>query len=156
MGNYFIEQIEYGRMKIGEVEKNHVIQSIAITRPHRTAGNDPEAYLKIDWLRSGDTESGPPQPYGTPVYPAGNIAEIDAQIREAANHFGCKPEDIHYSFHRPPDDPAAEEAFSNRGHSQLTGEDAEQIFELHEPEDLIHAAKVLGWKRWAFKPTENI
>ena len=118
MRNYFIEQIEYGLSEISQREKTAVIRAIVITKPHNTEG----AYLKIDWMTSGDTGSAQSQPYGTPIYPAGNIAEIITEIHEAAAYFGCSPEEIDGSTHRR----GPEEAFSNRGHSELTGEDRVQ------------------------------
>ncbi len=153
MGNHFIEQIEYGLSQISQKDKNYVIRSIAITRPHKTPDFDPGAYLKIDWMT---TEAPTPQPYGTPIYPAGNIAEIEAEIYAAAVHFGVRQEDINKTTFGDADDPDQKEAFSNRGRSLVTEEEKIQLFEIHEPEDLIDAAMRLGWRRWAFKPAANI
>ena len=147
MGNYFIEQIGYGLSVITQKEKTPTIRAIIVTKPNGTDG----AYLKIDWI---NTDAPPPQVYGTPIYPAGNIAEFTIDLNAAAAHFGVVPEDIATSTHM--DDPVQQEAFSNRGHSQITGDDRNQLFEIHEPPDLIEGAQIRGWRRWAFKPVENI
>jgi len=148
VGNQFIEHIEYGLLLISQKAKNYTIRAFIITKPNDTTGS---TYLKIDWIT---TEAPPPQAYGTPFGLAGNIAEIVTELYAAADHFGVSREDITESTHL--DDPVQQEAFSNRGHSQITGKDKEPLFEIHEPPDLIDAAKLLGWRRWAFKPIENI
>ena len=151
MGNYFIEQIEYGLSQIDRITKARTIRAIIITKPNDTTGG---AYLKIDWITN---EAPKPQTYGTPIGLAGNIAEIISDLHEAAAHFGCDPKNIkENTFLFPKYDPGRQEAFSNRGHSFITDTDKEVLFEIHEPPDLIYAAKLLGWRRWVFKPTDNI